>query len=109
MGRDYEDEKYYQLTGRHKKKQKVPLPLVRGLRRAAAKRDAKAREEARQSGIVLPKQKEVSSKKSMSDAEFRKFGPAPNIGFMKSGVYRVSDTNNSNNKEQKKERQEMMV
>ena len=29
--RDYEDEKYLRLTGRHKKKQKVPLPLLRGL------------------------------------------------------------------------------
>mmetsp|Transcript_19209 Transcript_19209/g.41744 ORF Transcript_19209/g.41744 Transcript_19209/m.41744 type:complete len:187 (+) Transcript_19209:113-673(+) len=87
--RDYEDEKYYNLTGRHKKKNSCPLPLVRGLKRAAAKRDAKAREEARQAGIVIPKQKEESSRKSMSDADFRKFGPAPNIGFMKGGAYRV--------------------
>ena len=87
--RDYEDEKYYKLTGRHKKKHSTPLPLVRGLKRAAAKRDAKALQEARQAGIVIPSQKEDSSRKSMSDADFRKFGPAPNIGFMKSGVYRA--------------------
>ena len=94
--RDYEDEKYYQLTGRHKKKNSCPLPLMRGLKRAAAKRERKAREEARQSGLVIPKQKEETSKKSMSDADFRKFGPAPNIGFMKSGVYRVSKNGNNN-------------
>ena len=93
--RDYEDEKYYQLTGRHKKKNSCPLPLVRGLRRAAEKRERKAREEARKSGLVIPKEKEETSKKSMTDADYRKFGPAPNIGFMKSGVYRVSKNNNN--------------
>ena len=96
--RDYEDEKYYQLTGRHKKKNSCPLPLVRGLRRAAAKREKKALEEARKSGLVIPKQKEENSKKSMTDADYRKFGPAPNIGFMKSGVYRVSKNNNGRNR-----------
>jgi len=100
--RDYQDEQYYKLTGRHKKKPKCPLPLVRGLKRAAAKRDAKAKEEARKSGIVIPKQKDDSSKKSMSDADFRKFGPAPNIGFMKSGVYRVPKNDNKNNRNGKK-------
>ena len=93
--RDYEDEKYYQLTGRHKKKNSCPLPLVRGLRRAAEKRERKAREEARKSGLVIPKEKEETSKKSMTDADYRKFGPAPNIGFMKSGVYKVSKHNNN--------------
>ena len=94
--RDYEDEKYFKLTGRHKKKNACPLPLVRGLRKAAAKREQKAREEARKSGIVIPKQKEETSHKSMTDADFRKFGPAPNIGFMKSGVYRVSKNGDFN-------------
>ena len=89
--RDYEDEKYYKLTGRDRKKNSCPLPLVRGLRRAAAKRDTKAKEEARKAGIVIPKEREDSSRKSMSDADYRKFGPAPNIGFMKSGVFKVSN------------------
>ena len=94
--KDYEDEQYYRLTGRHKAKPKCPLPLVRGLKRAAAKRDAKAKEEARKAGIVIPKQKDDSSRKSMSDHDFHKFGPAPNIGFMKDGQYRA--TANQNNK-----------
>mmetsp|Transcript_2918 Transcript_2918/g.8011 ORF Transcript_2918/g.8011 Transcript_2918/m.8011 type:complete len:184 (+) Transcript_2918:107-658(+) len=94
--RDYEDAKYRRLTGRDRKKNSCPLPLQRGLKRAAAKREKKAREEARKSGLVIPKQKDETSKKSMSDADFRKFGPAPNIGFMKSGVYRVSKNGNSN-------------
>ena len=88
--KDYQDEKYYKLTGKHKKKDSCPLPLLRGLRKAAAKRERKAREQAQKSGIVLPKQNEDTSRKSMSDADFRKFGPAPNIGFMKDGMYRAS-------------------
>ena len=72
------------------------------MKRAAAKRDAKAKEEARKSAIVIPKQKYDSSKKSMSDADFRKFGPAPNIGFMKSGVYRVPTNDNKNIRNGKK-------
>ena len=95
--RDYEDEKYYQLTGRHKKKNSCPLPLVRGLRRAAEKREKKAREEARKSGIIIPKKQEETNKKSMTDADYRKFGPAPNIGFMKAGVYQVSKNGNKRN------------
>ena len=91
--RDYEDENYLRLTGRHKKKNSCPLPLLRGLKRAAAKREKKALEQARLIGIVIPKKKEETSRKSMTDADFRKFGPAPNIGFMKSGVYRVSSNN----------------
>lgn len=102
--RDYEDEKYFQLTGRHKKKNSCPLPLVRGLKRAAARRDTKAREEARQAGIVLPKQKEDGAKKSMTDADFRKFGPAPNIGFMKAGVYRAPKDGNFKRKREEKGR-----
>jgi hypothetical protein len=90
--RNFEDEQYFQLTGRHKKKQKVPLPIVRGIKKAAAKRDAKAREEARQAGIVLPKEAARNdSKKASRDSVYRSHGPAPNIGFMKGGVFRVSD------------------
>lgn len=91
--RNYEDEQYFLLTGRHKKKQKVPLPIVRGIKKAAAKRDAKLREEARQAGIVLPKNMGTrnDSKKANKDALYRSHGPAPNIGFMKGGVLRVSD------------------
>jgi len=84
--RDYEDEKYFRLTGRHKKKPKVPLPILRGIKKAAAKREKKAREEAREAGIVVAKpQKEVKK----SSSTYRTYGPAPNIGFMKNGVFRV--------------------
>ena len=107
--KEYEDETYYKLTGRHKKKPKTPLPLVRGLKRAAMKRDEKARIEAQKAGVVIPKKQQSSSAntKSMSDADFEKYGPAPNIGFMKSGVYRVQRSSNNgrpNNNKRKQHR-----
>lgn len=102
--RDYEDEEYFRLTGRHKKKQKVPLPIVRGIRKAAAKREAKAREEARKSGVVIPKAKNETKSKKF-DSTSRIHGPAPSIGFMKQGVYRVSkNKDNKNNVNKKRKR-----
>ncbi len=90
--RDYQDEQYFKLTGRHKKKPQTPLPILRGIKKAAAKREAKAREEARQAGIVLPKAKRETKK---TDSTYENFGPAPNIGFMKQGIYRVKDKKKS--------------
>jgi hypothetical protein len=91
--RDYEDEQYYLLTGRHKKKQKVPLNIVQGIKKASAKRDTKMREEARKAGIVVPKAAKEQTKKKSSDTTYKNHGPAPSIGFMKHGVYRVSKKN----------------
>lgn len=83
---DYEDEQYFALTGRHKKKPKTPLPILRGIKKAAAKREAKERQEAREAGIVIPKAKQETKK---SSSTYRLYGPAPNIGFMKGGVFRA--------------------
>lgn len=88
--RDYEDEQYFKLTGRHKKKHQVPLPIVRGIRKAAEKRDAKLRQEAQQAGIVLPKKSATVKKAGKSFQKYQQDGPAPSIGFTKNGVYRVS-------------------
>ena len=85
--RDYEDEKYFALTGRHKKKQHVPLPIVRGIKKAAAKRDAKMRREAKEAGIIMPKAREEKKKDSLT---YNNYGPAPSIGFMKNGIFQVS-------------------
>jgi hypothetical protein len=93
--RDFEDEQYYLLTGRHKKKPKVPLNIVQGIKKAAAKRDAMMREEARQAGIVIPKAAKPTKK---SDSTYKNHGPAPSIGFMKHGVYRVSDKKSKSTK-----------
>lgn len=83
---NYKDEEYFKLTGRHKKKPQTPLPILRGINKAAAKREAKERQEAIQAGIVLPKAKKESQK---FDSTYKSYGPAPNIGFMKGGVFRV--------------------
>lgn len=86
--RDFQDEEYFKLTGRHKKKPHTPLPIVRGIKKAAAKREAKARQEAREAGIILPKAKTETKK---SDSTNQNYGPAPSIGFMKQGIYRVKN------------------
>jgi hypothetical protein len=98
--RDYQDEQYFRLTGRHKKKQKVPLPIVRGVKKAAAKREAKEREEARQAGIIIPKSSTGKDSKK-SDSTYRVHGPAPSIGFMKNGVYKVSKSNTKTKSKQR--------
>eukprot|EP00934_Nitzschia_sp_Nitz4_P004217 Nitzschia sp. Nitz4//scaffold78_size91513//84280//84837//NITZ4_004941-RA/size91513-processed-gene-0.97-mRNA-1//-1//CDS//3329558166//4207//frame0 len=91
--KNYQEEEYFKLTGRQKKKEKMPLPMMRGLKKAAAKRDAKVREEARQAGVILPKSDAASNAKAKSrDATYRSYGPAPNIGFMKDGIYRAKNT-----------------
>ena len=82
----YRDEQYFLLTGRHKKQPKCPLPLVRALKKAAAKREAKQVQEARDAGIVLPTK---AKQQKMNASTVKQYGPAPNIGFMKSGIYRV--------------------
>jgi hypothetical protein len=94
--REYEDEQYFKLTGRHKKKQSVPVPIVRGIKKAAAQREAKERKEAREAGIILPKTASSSTtmgneNKDRNDSIIRNYGPAPSVGFMKKGVLRVHD------------------
>lgn len=86
--REYEDEQYFKLTGRKRKKHQVPLPIVRGIQKKAAERDARAREEAKQAGIVLPQSKKT---KKQNDNTSRVHGPAPSVGFMKKGILRVKD------------------
>jgi hypothetical protein len=92
--REYEDEQYFKLTGRHKKKQSVPVPIVRGIKKAAAQREAKERKEAREAGIILPKTASYTTmdkNKYRNDSIIRNYGPAPSVGFMKKGVLRVHD------------------
>ena len=86
--REYEDGQYFKLTGRKRKKHQVPLPIVRGIKKKAAERDARAREEAKQAGIVLPQPKKS---KKQHDNTSRVHGPAPSVGFMKKGILRVKD------------------
>ena len=93
--RQYKDEQYKFLTGREPKKQRVPLKIVRGIRKKAAERRARELEEAQKSGLVLPKQQQQQSdkkKRSSSSSRGRDAGPAPSIGFMSKGVLRLKKT-----------------
>lgn len=90
--RNYLDEEYQRLTGHKRKKHAVPLPIVRGIRAAAAKRQVRAVAEARAAGIVLPSSSSSSSKNNKDQQRakaMRQHGPAPSIGFMKKGILQV--------------------
>lgn len=92
--RNFQDEQYKQLTGRDKKKQKVPLPIVRGIRKKAVARETRQIAEAKEAGIVLSKQQLQPASKQRnkgSSSRFNVHGPAPSVGFMKRGVLRVKD------------------
>ena len=85
--RNYKDEEYERLTGRKPKKQKIPLPIVRGLRKKAQAREARQLEQDRQAGIVQVVV--VKKAKQPKAATSRIHGPAPSVGFVKNGVLRV--------------------
>lgn len=84
---EYADEQYERLTGRKRKKPHVPLPIVRGIRKKAAERAARASRVARESGLVLPKPARTPRRKT--DSTSRVYGPAPSIGFVSKGIFRV--------------------
>lgn len=85
--RNYQAENYKFLTGGDKKKQSVPLPIVRGIKKKAAQRLARELKEAKEAGMVLPKSNKKRHKDK--DSSSRIHGPAPTIGFMKKGVFSV--------------------
>jgi len=92
--RDYEDEEYKRLTGRERKRQYVPLPILRGIKKKRIQREATAMAEARAAGMAVPKSLASSStnketKLSRQKKQSRKHGPAPSIGFVKKGVLQV--------------------
>lgn len=87
--RNFEDEQYELLTGRKKKKQHVPLPIVRGIKKKAEERRARQIKEAKEAGTVLPKSLTQKKKTRGADNTTRVHGPAPSVGFMKKGVLRV--------------------
>jgi serine/threonine-protein kinase RIO1 len=87
--RNFKDEQYQLLTGHAPKKQRVPLPIVRGIRKAAAKREKKQLEEAREAGIILPKPRSNKSKSKAADRTSQLFGPAPSIGAVRKGMLKL--------------------
>eukprot|EP01083_Nonionella_stella_P112961 332824_1 len=86
--RKYQDEQYKSLTGREKKKQKVPLNIVRGIREKARQREKRAEQENKDAGIVTHTNSRKKTNKGFSEKnrkDSRIHGPAPTIGFTKKG------------------------
>mmetsp|Transcript_21065 Transcript_21065/g.25037 ORF Transcript_21065/g.25037 Transcript_21065/m.25037 type:complete len:174 (-) Transcript_21065:37-558(-) len=90
--RDYENEQYTTLTGRQRKKQKIPVKIVRGIKKAAAVRETRVEKETKEAGIVTANKRGGTTKKRFSE-KVRKasqlHGPAPSIGYLKKGVLTV--------------------
>jgi len=102
--RQYKQEEYTRLTGRKMKQQHVPQHIVRGIKKKAKQRMEAQVQEARLNGIVLPT---TSSSSRINDGKGKKHntnyhsGPAPSIGYMKQGVYRVKKRSGNSNKRAK--------
>jgi hypothetical protein len=89
--RKYQDEQYKTLTGREKKKHKVPLNIVRGIKKKAVIREKRWEEEIKESGVVTANTKRKVNKgySEQKRTDSRIHGPAPDIGFTKGGVLSV--------------------
>jgi len=88
----HKESEYKELTGRVKKRHKVPLNILRGMKEKQAKREKKIEDEAKEAGIVLATKKKAK-KKSYSERNRKDshlFGPSPSIGFMKRGIYKYN-------------------
>lgn len=89
--REFDEEQYKAFTGKEKKKQKVPIKIVRGIKQAAAKKEAKLVTEMKEAGIVTATKRKLK-KKTYSEKNRRNMrihGPVPTAGFMSKGVLRV--------------------
>ena len=99
QARKHKEAQYKALTGRDMKRQKVPLPIVRGIKKKRAEREARAEAEEREAGVITStnskkdrdrkKAKAYSQERRKSDSMRTAYGPSPDVGFMKGGVLRV--------------------
>ena len=90
--RNYKEEEYERLTGRKMKHHQVPLPIVRAIAKKAAEREKKRLDDAREAGIVIPTtSKKKKNQKVGTDRSAEVYGPAPSIGFLKNGVFKIKD------------------
>ena len=90
----FEAEQYKTLTGRHKKREKIPVKIVRGIKKAQKKREVRMEKEARDSGVIQPskKRKEKKSYSVSNRRDSRIHGPAPSAGFTSKGILHVKKT-----------------
>ena len=99
QARRHKEAQYKALTGGDMKRQKVPLPIVRAIKKKRAEREARAEAEQKEAGVVTStnskknrdrqKAKAYSQERRKSDSMRMAYGPSPDVGFMKGGVLRV--------------------
>ncbi|GMH70398.1 hypothetical protein TrVE_jg14232 [Triparma verrucosa] len=88
----YKEEDYEKKTGKKLKRQSVPRNILAGMIKKQAGKEEKAERIAREAGIVTAKKKK-GKRKSYSEAsrkDSQVAGPAPNIGFMSGGMFKVN-------------------
>lgn len=86
----HKEADYKEITGRTKKREKVPLNILRGMKEKTAQKQKKIEDEAKEAGIIMATKKK-DKKKTFSEKNRRDtnlFGPSPSIGFMKKGIYK---------------------
>mmetsp|Transcript_18055 Transcript_18055/g.23406 ORF Transcript_18055/g.23406 Transcript_18055/m.23406 type:complete len:165 (-) Transcript_18055:60-554(-) len=87
----FKERKYEELTGRKKARDKIPIKILRGIKAKQRSRVKKIEDEAKESGVVIARKKKAKSKFNVEKRKSeRTAGPAPNIGFMMKGAYRVN-------------------
>ena len=81
---------------RKMKHHQVPLPIVRAIAKKAEQREKRRLDEAREAGLVIPTA--AAKKKKGKDRTSDVYGPAPSIGFMKHGVFKLKDKKDKDRK-----------
>lgn len=90
------EDKYTEITGLKKKRQKCPVKILWGIQKKQAQRKARAEEEAKAAGIVTPKdtmarKREKERLRTQARLKNRSmFGPIPSVGHMDKGVLHVN-------------------
>mmetsp|Transcript_1015 Transcript_1015/g.1439 ORF Transcript_1015/g.1439 Transcript_1015/m.1439 type:complete len:187 (-) Transcript_1015:93-653(-) len=83
---------YEEVTGMKKKREKIPIKLLRKKKAKYARQTTKLENEAREAGIVIAAKKKTEKKYSEEKRRSEKsHGPEPSIGFMRKGMYRVKN------------------
>ena len=89
----FHERKYEEVTGLKKKREKIPIKILRGKKAKYAAKINKIEAEAKEAGIILATKKKEKRNFSLEKRKAeRSAGPAPSIGFMMKGTYRVRDT-----------------
>ena len=88
----FHEKKYKEITGVTKKREKTPIKILRGKKAKYATKISSIEAEAKEAGIVLATKKKEKRKFSLEKRKAeRSSGPAPSIGFMMKGTYRVKN------------------